>query len=83
MIERKIIKTFLALPDDIKEEKIIFRQVIEHINRTVAHSLGYQLETKYWEDIHPSMGRPQEIINRKEIDKRILEKQGLSSRRYP
>ena len=61
----KKLRVFVASPGDVQAERNILGQVVEELNRTVADSRGIVLELVKWEThARPSMGRPQEIINR-------------------
>lgn len=61
---RRFIKVFLASPGDLAEERKLAKEIVNEINSQLAPALGYQVELVGWEDTLPSVGRPQEIINR-------------------
>lgn len=65
---RRVIRVFMASPGDLKEERRLFREIIDEVNRSKAHGNGIQLEPIGWEDTLPRVGRPQDLIN-KDIDK--------------
>lgn len=56
---------FIASPGDIKTERSIVREICESLNKSqFIKSFGVLFEVTGWEDVFPSPGRPQEIINR-------------------
>jgi hypothetical protein len=61
---RKIVKIFLASPGDLSEERRVAKFAVDEFNRLWADSFGYHLELVGWEDVAPSFGRPQALINR-------------------
>ena len=63
----QIKRVFLACPGDLVSERSRFPRVIETVNNLRAHSLGFHLEPVGWERVIPSLGRPQDLINR-ELD---------------
>ena len=60
---RKILRTFLASPGDLQDERKAIRDVVDEFNESWADNLGYQIELLGWEDTVPGFGRPQELIN--------------------
>lgn len=60
---RKIVKIFLASPGDLSEERRVAKSAVDEFNRLWADLLGYHLELVGWEDVAPSFGRPQALIN--------------------
>lgn len=65
------VRVFVASPGDVAEERDCLAQVIQELNKNIADDKGMVLELIRWEtDALPSMGRPQEIINKeiKNID---------------
>src|SRR5215212_2846996 len=59
----KVLRVFVASPNDLNEERIKFREVIEEVNRIKSHPMGVHLEPLGWEDTLPGKGRPQALIN--------------------
>ena len=59
---RKVLRMFLASPSDVSDERSASESIVGEINRTVAPSLGILLELVRWEDVVPTMGRPQQVI---------------------
>ena len=60
---RKILRTFLASPGDLQDERKAIRDVVDEFNESWADNLGYQIELLGWEDTVAGFGRPQELIN--------------------
>ena len=60
---RKVLRVFIASPGDLGEERRLFRDIIDEVNRSKANGMGTQLEPLGWEDTLPGFGRPQELIN--------------------
>jgi tetratricopeptide (TPR) repeat protein len=60
---RNVIKVFIGSPSDLNKEHILFRGIIEEVNKIKANSLGIYLEPLGWEDTLPGIGRPQSLIN--------------------
>ncbi len=60
---RKIIRTFLASPGDLQEERQAIRDVVGEFNDSWASELGYQVELIGWEETVAGYGRPQHLIN--------------------
>ena len=60
-LERILI--FLASTSDTSEEKKLFHQIIEDVNKLIAKPMGMLLEAVVWEDTLIGKGRPQEKIN--------------------
>ena len=60
---RKILRTFLASPGDLQEERKAVRDVFDEFNDSWAEELGYQIELVGWEDTIAGFGRPQHLIN--------------------
>lgn len=59
------IKIFVASPGDVEIERRTLEAVIKELNSTIAPEKNIVLELVRWEThCHPSMGRPQEVINR-------------------
>lgn len=59
---RIIIRIFLASPSDVAKEREITNTVIAELNRSIAPKLGHLIELIRWEDMVPSMGRPEQVI---------------------
>ena len=57
------IPIFLASTSDTSEEKKLFHQIIEEVNKLIAKPMGMLLEAVVWEDTLIGKGRPQEKIN--------------------
>ena len=60
----KVKRVFIGSPGDLSAERKLFKEVIEHVNRTQAKKNGVLLEAVGWEDTLPGAGRPQAIISR-------------------
>lgn len=60
----QIKRIFLGCPGDLVSERSKLPGIVEIVNQTRAHSLGFHLESVGWERVIPSFGRPQELINR-------------------
>ena len=60
---REILRTFLASPGDLQEERKAVRDVVSEFNESWADELGYQIELLGWEDTVAGFGRPQHLIN--------------------
>jgi hypothetical protein len=60
---RKIVKVFLASPNDLQDERRAAKSVIDEFNKLWADSLGFHVELVGWEDTISGFGRPQELIN--------------------
>ena len=66
---RRAIRLFLASPSDVPEERAATKNVIDEINQTMGSSLGCVVELVGWENVAPSMGRPEQVIlEQTEID---------------
>ena len=59
-----ILRTFLASPGDLREERQAVRDAVDEFNDSWADELGYQIELLGWEDTTAGFGRPQHLINR-------------------
>ena len=59
----KRIPIFLASPSDLSEERKLFQQIIEDVNKSMAKPKGILFEAVVWEDTLIGKGRPQEKIN--------------------
>jgi formylglycine-generating enzyme required for sulfatase activity len=59
---RRVVRLFLASPNDVKEERRLTELVVAELNRSVGPKLGLFLELVRWEDMLPGMGRPQQLI---------------------
>ncbi len=65
MKDLKEINLFIASPGDVKEERKIVRNVCEELNKsTLLRPYGICFHAIGWEEVIPSAGRPQEIINK-------------------
>ncbi|MEE8575035.1 MAG: DUF4062 domain-containing protein, partial [Thermodesulfobacteriota bacterium] len=57
-------KIFIASPGELAEERKLFPDIIDHLNKMMRSRLGRCiLEPVGWEDALPGAGRPQELIN--------------------
>jgi HEAT repeat protein len=56
------LKIFLASPGDVKPERAAADELVNDMNKQLR-TLGWQIMLYMWEDVIPSFGRPQEIIN--------------------
>jgi len=54
-------KVFIASPGDVAEERGVVRKICEELNRNPL--VNIQFITTGWEDVVPSAGRPQQLIN--------------------
>ncbi|MDO9073394.1 MAG: DUF4062 domain-containing protein [Rubrivivax sp.] len=61
---RRFFKVFLASPNDLAEERLAAKRVVDEYNGTLSEKLGFQAELVGWEDTLPGVGRPQALINR-------------------
>src|SRR4051812_8487730 len=59
---RKVLTIFIGSPGDLLEERTIARKTVDDLN-TSLREIGWEIDLRGWEDILPSRGRPQEIIN--------------------
>jgi len=58
-------KIFMASPDDLYEERKIFGEIIEAINRSRGGAEGFHLEPIIWEKYaYPEANNPQSIVNK-------------------
>ncbi len=65
MRNKRELNAFIASPGDVPEERIIVRQVCDELNKKAwMSSYGISFKATGWEDVFPSPGRPQEIINK-------------------
>lgn len=63
-----LIKVFIGSPDDLQEERNLFKDVVESANKLHAHSMGFHLEPVMWEDTLPGRAnRCQELINDEDL----------------
>ena len=67
-------KIFIGSPGDVIDERHIFRDIVEKVNKIKAKKMALLLEPIGWEDTLPGKGRPQEKINKdvKEADLVVL-----------
>lgn len=67
------IKLFMASPSDVKDERKLFTEVVESINRSRAHAENIHLEAVTWgKYAYPDAENPQEIINKLFNDAELL-----------
>jgi len=64
MTKLDVVKVFIASPGDLVDERKIFPDVVNRVNRNKAKSMNYLLEPIGFEDALPGGGRPQETINK-------------------
>jgi len=65
MANKKEITVFIASPGDVIEERNDVRKVCDELNKSnLLKPFGVYFQATGWEDLFPSPGRPQEIINR-------------------
>ncbi|MCP4269083.1 MAG: NACHT domain-containing protein, partial [Candidatus Brocadiaceae bacterium] len=65
MKNKEEINVFIASPGDVKKEREIVRNVCEWLNKsTLLKPYGISFLATGWEEVIPSAGRPQEIINK-------------------
>jgi tetratricopeptide (TPR) repeat protein len=82
-----VLRVFIASPGDLGEERRLFRDIVDDVNRLKANGMGIQLEPLGWEDTLPGFGRPQELIN-KDIEQcdlmimLLLKRWGTPTREY-
>ena len=62
---RKVLRVFLASPNDLEDEREAVRNAVVEFNESLADMLGYQIELSGWEETVPGFGRPQDLINQK------------------
>ena len=65
-----VLNVFLASPSDVKEEREIVEKVVEEINK--MRSIDWYIKLLRWENTRPGHGRPQEIINKRDVDQADL-----------
>lgn len=58
-----ILLTFLASPDDLKDERDAVEEVVNGINKQIRE-FGWQIALIRWEDVGPGYGRPQGKIDK-------------------
>ena len=56
-------RIFIASPGDLSDERTLFPQILDKLNRVKASAMAVHLEPLGWEDRPPGMGRPQAQIN--------------------
>lgn len=60
---RKILKVFLASPNDLADERKAAREEVERLNKLISQKFKWHIDLLGWEDRLPGTGRPQAIIN--------------------
>ena len=60
---KKHIRVFLASPDDLQEERVATKAMVDHINKMLSDFEGYHIDLVGWEDTLPQYGRAQAVIN--------------------
>ena len=63
MTKLEVAKCFIASPSDLFAERNEFPDILKLLNDVVGHRLNHQLEPVGWEEVQPTWGRPQELIN--------------------
>ncbi len=63
----KLIRVFLASPEDVAEERGTVSNVISEINANIANRNGYHFELLRWENAVRGPGRAQDRLN-KQVD---------------
>jgi hypothetical protein len=58
----KVLKVFLASPNDLAPERRAAKDVVESLNRAIAGPLNWHLQLAMWEDLAPGYSRPQMLI---------------------
>jgi hypothetical protein len=58
------LKIFIASPGDVGEERSRARQILQFMSETYGDARGIHLKVVSWEDVPPSLGDPQTLINR-------------------
>jgi len=56
-------RIFIGSPGDLADERKLFPDIIERVNRNKAGAMGIHLKAVAWEDTLPGTGRPQAKIN--------------------
>ena len=66
MKERKIIRVFVASPDDVKAEREVLEEIVKELNDLWSDSLDVYLQLVKWEShSYPDIGSdPQAVINK-------------------
>jgi len=59
----RVLKVFLASPDDVKPERAAAETLVNDINKHLNSALDWHIKLYKWEDAVPGYGRAQEIIN--------------------
>lgn len=59
----RVLKVFLASPDDVKPERAAAETLVNDINKHLNSTLDWHIKLYKWEDAVPGYGRAQEIIN--------------------
>jgi hypothetical protein len=59
----RVLKVFLASPDDVKPERTAAEALVNSINKHINSSIGWHIALYKWEDAVPGYGRAQELIN--------------------
>ena len=60
--QRTVVRVFLASPSDVAAERLIVERVVGELNSSIAPKIEMLLELVRWEDMVPSIGRPQQVI---------------------
>jgi HEAT repeat protein len=60
---RRVLRVFLASPNDVAEERAAAERVVSDVNKILGRRLGLHVDLHKWEEKSPEFGRPQSIIN--------------------
>ena len=66
---RRVVSVFLASPGDLKKERVWAQDVVDEFNKTWSRFFNLMVELVVWEDSIRGIGRPQEIINREQLER--------------
>lgn len=56
------VRIFAASPEDVSRDREALRVVTDELNRGVAAERRLTLELVTWKDVHPDIGRPEQVI---------------------
>jgi hypothetical protein len=56
------IQIFLASPQDVSHDRAKAIEIIDEVDRTIASNKGLHLKAITWQDVAPSLGRPEQVI---------------------
>src|SRR6266704_1581235 len=66
-MERRVLTLFVASPNDLVDERIALKEVVDRIDKVVGRRIGWHVDLTGWEDLRPAGMRPQDLIN-KDVD---------------